>query len=93
MIPKARAAEFKRTKLCATREPFPRSSFFIALTHSLFPAFRIHNSELIHNFFGYPTVCTRMIFCSGRSFMISANAARSTLPRTTVTSHSEAQKR
>jgi hypothetical protein len=44
-------------------------------------------------FFGYPTVCERMIFWSGRSFIAFARATRSIEPRTTVASPSEAQKR
>jgi hypothetical protein len=42
---------------------------------------------------GYPTVWARRVFCSGRRFIFGANWSFGTIPRTTVFSPSEAQKR
>jgi hypothetical protein len=42
-------------------------------------------------FLGYPTDCAKMIFCCGCKFKVLASAGLSILPRTTVTSPSEAQ--
>ncbi len=42
---------------------------------------------------GKPTVCARMICCSGRSLSARPSEPRSTMPRTTVASPAEAQKR
>jgi hypothetical protein len=44
-------------------------------------------------FFAYPTVCARMIFWFACNFKTFANSTRSTLPRTTVASPSDAQYR
>jgi len=39
-------------------------------------------------YFGYPTVCARRIFCSGRRFSFGANCSLGTIPPTTVFSAS-----